>query len=204
MLLHLLHLLLDAGVEFALESQRLHVIHVAIAVEQVSLKGRAKLLLMIASSFCLHLVVAIAVVPAAAVRLPRTQANPTEVCLAILILAYHVIAAAVLLDGDVALGALLGVGGNPVGRLRVVVAFFYPLAQQVTFHRVVPILAAVEAKRVTALTGDRTGLHVLHLYRVVAVGRGTPPQQPVALLIKKIIVINFTYYFHILFSYKYE
>lgn len=38
-LLHLLHLLLDLGVEFVLEAQALHVVHVTVAVEEVSLQG---------------------------------------------------------------------------------------------------------------------------------------------------------------------
>lgn len=38
-LLHLLHLLLDLGVELVLEAQALHVVHVAVAVEQVPLQG---------------------------------------------------------------------------------------------------------------------------------------------------------------------
>lgn len=38
-LLHLLHLLLDLSVELVLEAQALHVVHVAVAVEQVPLQG---------------------------------------------------------------------------------------------------------------------------------------------------------------------
>lgn len=65
----------------------------------------------------------VTVVPAAAVRLPRPETDPAEVGLAVLVLADHVVAAAVLLDGHVALRALLRVRRDPVGRLRVVVAF---------------------------------------------------------------------------------
>lgn len=35
--LHLLHLLLDRRVQFVLEAQRLHVVHVAVAIEQITL-----------------------------------------------------------------------------------------------------------------------------------------------------------------------
>jgi len=47
--------------------------------------------------------------------------------LAVLVLAHHVVAAAVLLDGHAALGTLFGIGRDPVGRLRVVVALLDPL-----------------------------------------------------------------------------
>ena len=39
MLLHLLHLLLDLSVELVLKAQTLHVVHVAVAVEQVPLQS---------------------------------------------------------------------------------------------------------------------------------------------------------------------
>lgn len=38
-LLHLLHLLLHLGVQLVLKAQALHVVHVAVAVEQVPLQG---------------------------------------------------------------------------------------------------------------------------------------------------------------------
>ena len=38
-LLHLLHLLLHLSVELVLKAQTLHVVHVAVAVEQVPLQG---------------------------------------------------------------------------------------------------------------------------------------------------------------------
>lgn len=39
MLLHLLHLLLDLSIELVLKAQTLHVVHVAVAVEQVPLQS---------------------------------------------------------------------------------------------------------------------------------------------------------------------
>ena len=113
--------------------------------------------------------------------LPGPEADPAEVRLAGLVLADHVIAAAVLLDGGLALGALLGVGVDPVGRLGVVVALLDPLADERAPHRVVPVLAAGEAERVAALALDRPRVHVAHARRVVAVGRRAPPHQAVAL-----------------------
>ena len=72
-------------------------------------------------------------------RLPGPQAHPAELVLAALVLAYHVVAATVLLDDGAALGALLGVGRDPVGGLAVVVALLDPLADQAAPDRVVPI-----------------------------------------------------------------
>lgn len=47
-------------------------------------------------------------------RLPWTKAHPTELGFTALVLANHVVAAPVLLYSGPALGALLGVGGDPV------------------------------------------------------------------------------------------
>ena len=91
------------------------------------------------------------------------------------------VAAAVLLDGGLALGALLGVGVDPVGRLGVVVALLDPLADERALDRVVPVLAAREAEHVAALALDRPRVHVAHARRVVAVGRRAPAHQAVAL-----------------------
>ena len=49
------------------------------------------------------------------------------------------IAAAVLLDGCPALGALLRVGRDPVGRLAVVITLLGPLPDQRAPHGVVPV-----------------------------------------------------------------
>ena len=42
--------------------------------------------------------------------LPGSKAHPAELSLAALVLADHVVAASILLDGGATLGALLGVG----------------------------------------------------------------------------------------------
>lgn len=60
------------------------------------------------------------------------------------------ITAAVLFDGHVTLGTLLGVGSDPIGRLRVVVAFFNPLLEPLAFDRIVPLFAASEAEHMSA------------------------------------------------------
>ena len=91
------------------------------------------------------------------------------------------VAAAVLLDGGLALGALLGVGVDPVGRLGVVVALLDPLADERALDGVVPVLGAGEAERVAALALDRPRVHVADARRVVAVGRRAPTHQAVAL-----------------------
>ena len=46
-LLHLLHFVLDGGVQFVFEFERLHVVHVTVAVEEVSLERRSRFFLRI-------------------------------------------------------------------------------------------------------------------------------------------------------------
>ena len=99
--------------------------------------------------------------------LPGSQAHPAEVRLAGLVLADHVVAAAVLLDGGAALGALLGVGGDPVARLTVVVTLLDPLLDQMASDRVVPVFAAVEAERVGASTLNWLSFHMLRQKRTL-------------------------------------
>ena len=93
--------------------------------------------------------------------LPGSEAHPAKVGLARLVLADHVVTAAVLLNGGATLGALLGVGGDPVARLAVVVALLDPFLDQMTPDGVVPIFAAVEAEGVSAPTFHRLGVNML-------------------------------------------
>lgn len=123
----------------------------------------------------------VTVVPRAAVRLPGSQTHPAKVGLAVLVLAHHVIAAAVLLNRHVAPWTLFGVGRYPVTGLRIVVALLDPHLEQMTLDRIVPVLAAGEAERVIALAGDAVRLDVLHLDGHAAVRRRAPSQQTVAL-----------------------
>ena len=74
-----------------------------VTVEQVSLEHGPALLLVVSVGLGLVLVVSVAVVPGGAVGFPGAQTDPAEVCLASLVLADHMVAAAVLLDGGVAL-----------------------------------------------------------------------------------------------------
>ena len=55
-------------------------------------------------------------------RSPGAKTDPTEVRLAALVLALHVVAAAVLLDGGATLGTLLRVRRQPIAGLAVVLA----------------------------------------------------------------------------------
>jgi len=72
--------------------------------------------------------------------LPWSQTHPAEVRLAALILANHVIATSILLNGSPTLGTLLGVGGDPVGCLAVIVTLLDPLFDEVAPDRVMPVL----------------------------------------------------------------
>lgn len=56
----------------------------------------------------------VTVIPAATVRFPGPEAHPAEVGLAVLVLANHVVTAAIFLNGHVAFRTLLRVGGYPV------------------------------------------------------------------------------------------
>ena len=62
-LLHLLHFLLDGGVELVLELERLRVVHVAVAVEEVTVEHGARLLLSVTRRARLVLVIPVTAVP---------------------------------------------------------------------------------------------------------------------------------------------
>ena len=55
-------------------------------------------------------------------RSPGAKTDPAEVRLAALVLALHVVAAAVLLDGGATLGTLLRVRRQPIAGLAVILA----------------------------------------------------------------------------------
>ena len=65
---------------------------------------------------------------------PWSEADPAEVCLAALVLALHVVATPVLLDGGAALWTLLRVRRQPVACLAVVLALLQPLLDQDAVH----------------------------------------------------------------------
>ena len=75
---------------------------------------------------------------------PITHADPAELVLALP--AIHVVAPLVLLDAGGTLGAALGVGQDPVGRLRLVLALFVPRRQLSAAGRRVGLAAALEAE----------------------------------------------------------
>ena len=85
-----------------------------VTVEQVSLEHRPALLLAVSVILGLVLIISVTVVPGGAMRFPRPQTDPAEVRLAGLVLADHVIAAAVLLDGGVTLETIRGYLHNHV------------------------------------------------------------------------------------------
>lgn len=140
-----------------------------------------RLLLSIARLLGIVLIEPIAIIPRGSMWLPGPETHPAELGSARLILAYHVIAAAVLLDGDVALGTLLGVGCNPVGRLRVVVTLLYPLLEPLALDRIVPQLSAPEAEHVATQAPHSLCVKVLRSHRIRAVRCRAPPHQTVAL-----------------------
>lgn len=156
-------------------------VHVSVVVVQVALKSVSGFFLGIARLFRVVLVESVAIVPRGAVRLPRSQTHPAKFGPARLILADHVVAAAVFLYGHVTLGTLFGVGRNPIGRLRVVVAFFNPLFEPFASDRIVPELAAAETKHVTASALDWLRVVVLDFDCVGTIGCWTPAHQPIAL-----------------------
>ena len=86
------------------------------------------------------------------------------------------VAAPVLLYDSLALWTLLGVCRYPVAGLRVVVALFDPLLDEVTPHRVVPVFQTGEAKEVAAPAFHRLGLEARCLDCVGAVRGGAPLQ----------------------------
>ena len=197
MLLHLLHFLLNASVEFVFKLKRLHVIHVAIAVKQVSLKSGSRLFLRIPGSFGIFFIVSVTTVPTWSVWFPGSQTNPTELCLTALVLTNHVVATTIFLDRNVTLGTLLGIGGDPVWCFWVIVTLFYPFSQETTFYRIVPVFTTVKTKGVSTFAGHGFRFDVLHLYCIIAIWRRTPPQEPVALLKNKNFKIKQQFIFYL-------
>ena len=131
---------------------------------------------------------------------PGSQAHPAELILAGLVLAEHVVTASILFNDGATFGTLLGVGGDPVARLAVVIALLDPFLDQMTSDRVMPVLTAVEAEAVVTPTLDRLGVHMLrqendyletdidinpvshlNLDSIAAVRTGAPLEQSVAL-----------------------
>lgn len=107
----------------------------------------------VASVYAALLVETVAVVPAGTVVAPGSRADPAPLVAALA--AGHVVAASVLLDSAGALGAFLGVGRDPVGRLGVVFALLDPQLDQRADGGAVGGLAAAKAEGVAAGASDR-------------------------------------------------
>ena len=65
---------------------------------------------------------------------PGAKADPAEVSLATLVLAFHVVAAPVLLNGGATLRTLFRVRRQPIARLAVILALLQPLLDQDAVH----------------------------------------------------------------------
>ena len=91
-------------------------VHVSIAVEQISGERKATRLLVAAVVLGLVFVEAVAVVPRAAVGFPGSEADPAEVGFACGVLTDHVVAAPVFLNRGLARRALFRVGWEKKGK----------------------------------------------------------------------------------------
>eukprot|EP00123_Amoebidium_parasiticum_P016905 comp23632_c1_seq1/m.40283 comp23632_c1_seq1/g.40283 ORF comp23632_c1_seq1/g.40283 comp23632_c1_seq1/m.40283 type:complete len:377 (+) comp23632_c1_seq1:204-1334(+) len=173
--LHLVHRLFDLLIEGLFHAARCVVVCIAVVVVQVALKGHARMarLLCLVCAILL-LVKAVAVVPAAAVRLPRPHAHPAELVLARLASACHVVAATIFFDGRLALWALLCVCGYPVGRLAVIRTLLEPLLEHAALDWVVWLLQAPKAEHVTTQAGDGFRCRDDDLGRIVTARRWAP------------------------------
>ena len=88
------------------------------------------------------------------------------------------IATSILLNGCSTLWTLLGVRGDPVARLTVIVTLLDPLLDKVASDWIVPVLTAGKAEGMAAGALHWPGLHMLHLHCIAAVWTRTPTKQP--------------------------
>jgi len=112
--------------------------------------------------------------------LPGSQAYPAEIITAGWILAHHMIATTILLDGNIALGALLRVLGNPIRCLRVLKTFFHPLLERTAAGGFMPIFATSKAKLMPTFAKDCSWFSTNGLDGMAAIGGGAPSHQHVA------------------------
>lgn len=75
MLLHLLHLFLDRGIQLVLKLEGLHVVHVAVAVEEVALQGCSRLFLGVPGLLGLVLVITVTSIPVKCVVLASVKVH---------------------------------------------------------------------------------------------------------------------------------
>lgn len=91
---------------------------------------------------------------------------------------------------NLAIDTNLGVGSDPVGSLRVIIALFDPFAEQSASHGVVPIVTASKAERVTTTTRHWSRFNVLDSNYAAAIWARAPPQEPIALKTEEAMNIN--------------
>ena len=110
---------------------------------------------------------------------PVPETHPAEVVLAVE--ALHVVAAPVLLNADVALGAIFSVSGDVVGSLAVVSALVEPLSDCLAISGGVVRVGALETE--LGLAGDADDLlghAVLGLHHDITIGTRTEAEVWVA------------------------
>lgn len=151
------HLLVDARLQaiqrLLFELQRFRVVLPTLIVMQILLQCFAGLSVGRLIGNVWILFVARTLVVLGAVRLPVAHAHPAKVVLAVE--ALHVIAAAVLLNADVALRTVFSVRTDVVGRFAVVRALGQPALDHLTVGRRMVVGAALEAERGIARSADR-------------------------------------------------
>lgn len=109
------------------------------------------------------LLVAGALVVLGAVILPVTQTHPAEIVFTVV--ALHMIAAAILLDADIAFGAIFSVCAYIISSLAVVSAFSQPLPYYLAIGRGVVVGATFKAKRrIACFAGGFFGRQVSSAY----------------------------------------
>lgn len=144
-------------------------IHVSVAIEQISLEGRSGLFLSFTGLSGLIFIISVAIVPRAAMRLPRTKTNPTKVCFTRLILANHVIASTIFLNGCSTSWTLFGIGRYPIGCFGIIVTFLDPFLDQMAADRITPIFRACEAKRMATTAFHWPSLNMRHFDCIAAI-----------------------------------
>jgi hypothetical protein len=118
------------------------------------------------------------------VVIPIPHANPTK--LEPTSLARHVVAALILFNSRIAFGARLGVGQNPIGRFRLVAAFFIPQLEILARTRQVRLFTACQTKlRLASIAYRATsflflGSPIQGTRHLVAPLAGTPSRQVIA------------------------
>lgn len=84
--------------------------------------------------------------------------------------------------------AHLGVGCYPVWSFWIIITLLDPLSQEAALDWIVPVFTTRKAKSMVALARNWPAFDVQDFDSIVAVWRGTPPQEPVAL--KKYLFCN--------------